>query len=182
MSTELRTAYGEDDRRMDLYYSYDADRGLYYNQKEATSALVIEGNSPGSAIRISEAYLNRAEAYVQWENKTAEALADLNKLRRNRITDYQDVSISDPKLLLDEIRLERRLEFALEGHRWLDLRRYGMPSIKHTWLPGEGMALQTYVLKEKDPMYTLPLPEAVLSINPELTQNVSAYEPERKAE
>lgn len=182
MSTELRTAYGEKDRRMDLYYSYDADRGLYYNQKEGTPALVITGDSPKSAVRISEAYLNRAEAYVLWGNKITEALADLNKLRRNRITDYEDVSISDPDLLLKEIRLERRLEFALEGHRWLDLRRYGMPSIKHTWLPGVGMALQTYVLKEKDPMYTLPLPEAVLGINPALTQNASANAPERKAE
>ena len=109
-------------------------------------------------------------------------MADLNKLRRNRITGYQDVAISDPDLLLKEIRLERRLELTLEGHRWLDLRRYGMPSIKHTWLPGVGMALQTYVLKEKDPMYTLPLPESVIGANPALTQNASAYEPERKAE
>ena len=177
MSTELRTAYGENDRRMDLYYSYDANRGQYYNNKPSAT-----NDAPKSAIRMSEAYLNRAEAYVLWENKTTEALADLNKLRRNRITGYQDVAISDPDLLLKEIRLERRLELTLEGHRWLDLRRYGMPSIKHTWLPGVGMALQTYVLKEKDPMYTLPLPESVIGANPALTQNASAYEPERKAE
>lgn len=182
MSPELRAGYVDGDRRMDLYYSYDSNRNQYYNQKEANSAFGATENSPRSAIRISEAYLNRAEAYVLWENKTTEALADLNKLRRNRIRDYQDVSISDPVLLLEEIRKERRLELALEGHRWLDLRRYGMPSLKHTWLPGVGMPLQTYVLKEKDPMYTLPLPEAVLGINPMLIQNASVNEPERKAE
>ena len=117
-----------------------------------------------------------------WDNKVTEALADLNELRRNRIEGYSDVSISDPTLLLDEIRKERRLELAREGHRWLDLRRYGMPSIKHTWLPGVGLTLQTFVLKAKDPMYTLPLPEAVLGVNPALSQNASANTPERKAE
>ena len=86
MSAELRTAYGENDRRMDLYYSYDANRGQYYNNKPSAT-----NDAPKSAIRMSEAYLNRAEAYVLWENKTTEALADLNKLRRNRITGYQDV-------------------------------------------------------------------------------------------
>lgn len=180
MSPELEAAYILGDRRMDLYYSYDEERRQYYNRKEASYASVE--NSPKSAIRVAEAYLNRAEAYAQWDNKTTEALADLNELRRNRIENYRDVSISDPVRLLQEIRHERRLEFVLEGHRWLDLRRYGMPSIKHTWLPGEGMALQTYVLKEKDPMYTLPLPESVMSVNLGLIQNASANEPERKAE
>lgn len=60
-----------------------------------------------------------------WDNKVTEALKDLNELRRNRIEGYSDVSISDPVLLLEEIRKERRLELAREGHRWLDLRRYG---------------------------------------------------------
>ena len=80
--------------------------------------------------------MNRAEAYVLWDNKVTEALKDLNELRRNRIEGYSDVSISDPVLLLEEIRKERRLELAREGHRWLDLRRYGMPSISH--VEGEG--------------------------------------------
>ena len=182
MAKELEERYSANDRRMDLYYSHDALRGSYYLQKEGTPAYGDLGYAPKQAIRISEAYLNRAEAYVLWDNKVTEALADLNELRRNRIEGYSDVSISDPTLLLEEIRKERRLELAREGHRWLDLRRYGMPSIKHTWLPGVGLTLQTFVLKAKDPMYTLPLPEAVLGVNPALSQNASANTPERKAE
>lgn len=182
MAKELEEGYGANDRRMDLYYSHDENRGHYYLQKTGISASGDLGDAPKQAIRLSEAYLNRAEAYVLWDNKVTEALKDLNELRRNRIEGYSDVSISDPVLLLEEIRKERRLELAREGHRWLDLRRYGMPSIKHTWLPGEGLTLQTFVLKAKDPMYTLPLPEAVLGVNPALSQNASANTPERKAE
>ena len=182
MAKELEEGYGANDRRVDLYYAYDELRGHYYLQKTGTSASGDLGDAPKQAIRLSEAYLNRAEAYVLWDNKVTEALKDLNELRRNRIEGYSDVSISDPVLLLEEIRKERRLELAREGHRWLDLRRYGMPSIKHTWLPGEGLTLQTFVLKAKDPMYTLPLPESVLGVNPALTQNASANTPERKAE
>ena len=48
-----------------------------------------------------EAYLNRAEAYVLWDNKVTEALKDWNELCRNRIEGYSDVSISDPVLLLE---------------------------------------------------------------------------------
>lgn len=70
--------------------------------------------------------MNRAEAYAQIL-KLTEALSDLNKLRRNRIVDYEDVNILDQALLIDEIRLERRRELCFDEHRWFDLRRYGMP-------------------------------------------------------
>lgn len=82
-------------------------------------------------MRISEAYLNRAEAYAQMNGNETKAIADLNTLRRYRITDYQDITnVAD---LLQEIRQERRRELCFDEHRWFDLRRYGMPSITHQY-------------------------------------------------
>ena len=51
-----------------------------------------------------------------------------------------------------------------------DLRRYGMPSFSRTWKVG-GVTVQTYQLQEKDPSYTLPIPQDVLDRNRNLEQN-----------
>ena len=131
------------------------------------------GMTPVNTIRISEAFLNRAEAYAQLKNTTG-ALADLNELRRNRIKGYADIHISDPALLLEEVRLERRLELCFDEQRWFDLRRYGMPSITHRYRYKKADPWMVYTLKEKDPMYTLPISNVALENNTSLEQNASA--------
>ena len=57
------------------------------------------------------------------------------------------------------IKNERRKELVLKGNDGFDLRRYGMPQIVHRW--GE----QVYTLKQNDPSYTMPIPDAVLIKN-----------------
>ena len=52
-------------------------------------------------------------------------------------------------------------------------------------LEGIGMlkdAWMTYTLKEKDPLYTLPIPSEAIKNNIQLEQNASAYEPKRVGE
>lgn len=78
-------------------------------------------------IRISEAYLNRAEASAMLGN-TAEALADLNLIRtRSGLPARTDLTGAT---LLTEILRQRRLEYAFEGHRWFDLKRRGQDVTK----------------------------------------------------
>ena len=55
--------------------------------------------------------------------------------------------------LLAEIRKERYVELCYEGHRWFDLRRYGMPSISHDYKARPNLSWVTYTLREKDPLY-----------------------------
>ena len=159
-------------------------REIFWFSGETIYKITNYGTTPTNTIRISEAYLNRAEAYVLsgQANKNALALADLNELRRNRIVDYEDVNITDKAQLLDEIRTERYVELCFEGHRWFDLRRYGMPAIKHDYKRYGKDAWMTYTLKEKDPLYTLPIPSEAIENNIQLEQNASAYEPKRAGE
>ncbi|MBR5461358.1 MAG: RagB/SusD family nutrient uptake outer membrane protein, partial [Butyricimonas sp.] len=177
-SSDLLSLYTANDKRMGMYIIEDYAaggkfRGYIYNKYG------VEGE-PRQCLRLSEAYLNRAEAYAQMPDKSAEALSDLNELRKKRIEGYEDVNITDPVALLDTIRKERRLELCFEGHRWFDLRRYGMPEIKHVYQESETAPKMVYTLKEKDRMYTLPIPPSVMEKNRQLVQNVSDSEPLRQ--
>lgn len=133
-------------------------------------------------IRVAEMYLNRAEAYIRKYMETGnvedakKALEDLNELRRHRFEDgYVDKKISDfttrEELLAFCLR-ERRRELCGEGnHRWFDLRRTGMPEIKHIYLDENGGQATEYVLEKGDRRYALPIPKEVLKRNSGLVQN-----------
>ena len=170
-SNDLVAGFGENDRRLEfLCRSFSGPGKLSTN-----------GFTPNVTVRSAEAYLNRAEALVLSEiPDLSGALADLNELRRHRITGYTDVNIADTEVLLEEIRKERRLELCHEGHRWFDLRRYGMPSISHDFRTNLVDPLLRYTLEEKDDFYTLPLPQVALESNVMLEQNPSAFKPERE--
>jgi len=79
-------------------------------------------SDPSYIIRIAELYLIRAEARAQ-QDKIAEALADLNAVRDRAGLNALSLTTKDEILL--GIENERRLEFALEPHRWFDLVRTG---------------------------------------------------------
>lgn len=130
------------------------------------------------SIRTSEAILNRAEANVML-NLLPEGMSDLNALRRYRIPNYVDENITDKAQLLQAIHDERRKEFCFELFRWFDLRRNGMPSISHVYKADPGAPDLTYVLKQRDPMYTLPFPNILIVRNPAMEQNPSAKSGER---
>ena len=73
--------------------------------------------------RLAEQYLIRAEARTQRQNVSG-ALSDLNTIRRRaNVSEITDVASAQE--LLDLIADERRVELALEPHRWFDLIRTG---------------------------------------------------------
>ena len=128
----------------------------------------------GHSVRIAEAYLNRAEAYARKQD--GQAVDDINALRDKRIVGYTPVSA----VTIQEVLDERRKELCYEIPRWFDLRRNGMPELIHRWKEGENMPELTFTLKEKDPMYTLPIPDDAFINNGKLSQNESRYSGERE--
>ncbi len=160
VATDLRTSYESGDQR----------KSFWINSNNTIKKLSTKGNYQNyQSLRIAEAYLNRAEAYAKSNNDQG-ALADLNELRRNRITDYQNENLSG-EALKDAIRAERRKELCFEGLRWFDLRRYGMPAISREFKDDPKGSLKTYTLQEKDPFYILPIPSVAFDNNPLLKQN-----------
>jgi tetratricopeptide (TPR) repeat protein len=123
----------------------------------------------GKGMRVAEAYLNRAEAYIQ-TGKSQEALRDLNTLRRHRYADgYVDVQLADVPDLLKFCLEERRRELSFEEHRWFDLRRHGMPAIKHIFHGEVTQAAREITIPPE--RYVLPFSREVLDKNPSLIPN-----------
>jgi len=139
---------------------------------------------------MAEAYVNRAEAYIRTAIKGGDAsllqkaLDDLNALRVRRfIAGAPNAVVSlaslgnDPGQVLQFCLDERRREFSFEELRWFDLRRYGMPSITHTFNPNEpfntypGQPIETYTLPPGNNNYVLKIPQSALVANPALVQN-----------
>lgn len=173
-SSELVSLYSVNDKRKVRWFqgtSYNVHKHRLYDNKR----------TPTNAIRISEAYIARAEANARLGN-VDEALDDYNYLASMRISPYTPRTINGiggEERLLPEILNERRRELCFDEVRWFDLRRLGMPSITHRYKARKSADWQTFVLAERDPLYTLPLPNEVMLQNSELKQNESAYRPQR---
>ncbi|MET0466078.1 MAG: RagB/SusD family nutrient uptake outer membrane protein [Chitinophagaceae bacterium] len=80
-------------------------------------------------LRWPELYLNRAEARYHLSNEVG-ANADLTTIYTARIVGYTPGAPLAGQPLLDEILRQRMLEFAFEGHRFFDLKRYGLTITK----------------------------------------------------
>lgn len=147
---------------------------------QKVSADVISNRGPIKGMRVAELYLNRAEGNIRQylkdgdETKRTAALNDLNFLRSNRYDTrnipYVNVDYTG-QALLDFCKDERRRELCFEDHRWFDLRRYGMPEIKHTFQSADGQTAVEYVLHQADKRYVLPIPLSALTKNPSLQPN-----------
>lgn len=110
--------------------------------------------------RVSEMMLTAAEGYAKSGND-AQAQTTINAFRASRGLAATDATGSDLQAL---IMKERRLELALEGHRWFDLKRNGMdiPKSASANVPN---------ISYSDLRILADLPIGELSLNELLVQN-----------
>ena len=119
------------------------------------------GSDPSYVLRIAEQYLIRAEARTQ-QNNLSGALADLNAVR-TRAGLAASTATTQAAILL-AIENERRLEFALEPHRWFDLARTGRASVLFRDPLANTALLPSF-------RQLLPLPISQLQVDAALVQN-----------
>ena len=170
-----------------MYVTYDTSSGDYYSRAYAEYRRQAEVSGQ-FLFRSAEAYLNFAEASAYLGNE-GDARDALNTLRRNRISTSMNVEVTAAGAeLVTAIRRERRLELALEGHRWFDLRRYMVcgvqpesQSITHEWTYYSNHTSATmterrrFVLQPFDAAYTLPIPQEVITFNTGMENNVRPW-------
>lgn len=115
-SAALRDLHEDGDLRktVNVTTSVPANKTLKYTR--------VAGEDNVQIIRLAEMYLIRAEARAR-QDKINEALGDLNVIR-NR-AGLSDFTNTDTDAIIAAVLKERIIEFAHEGHRWLDIRRTG---------------------------------------------------------
>ncbi|MDM1528093.1 RagB/SusD family nutrient uptake outer membrane protein [Myroides odoratimimus] len=156
----------------DLFNTYDRENDLRFNAsfelvKEAYISKKTGTGEMKASFRTSELYMIKAEALGHL-NRLAEAKNTIEKLIVSRYKPeaaakvIQQLSGLDQKGFISFILDERNKEFALEGHRWFDLRRLNQKKIVHKF------GNDTFILTENDLRYTLPFPKEARENNPNL--------------
>lgn len=130
VSPALYALYLDNDIRKGLIRRGVGNNASYYEMYKFISKSGVLNLDNVPVLRVSELYLNRAEAYAQ-NGQDDLARQDINRIRERAGLNPVDVTLNG-ETLLKEILLQRRLELAFEGHRWFDLKRYGIEVIKPT--------------------------------------------------
>ncbi len=150
------------DVRKASYFKTSTYSGVSYN------AIVKYTGKTGAAanvvdikyLRVAEVLLNKAEAEASL-NKDGDALTDLNELRTNRYANFTPGTESG-STLKEAIRGERRKELAFEGHRFFDLKRWGLAVTRTSAgdrADGSGVAPLVQELPAGDHRFLLPIPQ-----------------------
>lgn len=176
-SDELVGLYDDEDLRKDIFFdeftNTDGDpvfRTVKYERYSYTDYGYMN-------IRLSEAFLNRAEALVQ-QGDVAGATSDLQAIHASRYSDASGVVYpTDAADMLTFVLGERRKELCFEDHhRWFDLRRMeNRPEIVHYFTlvddTGVKQATEKFTLFSDDLNYTLPIPLKERQNNPLIRNN-----------
>lgn len=121
----LLQAFESDDKRKDNYTKLEESTTSYMNYKYRSNGEDgMPNNEYTSVLRLSEQYLNRAEARLQLGHPSA--IEDVNMLRKR--AGLTAISNSIPKeQALKAIIHERRVELCFEwADRWCTLKRLGI--------------------------------------------------------
>ncbi len=159
-STDLVNLYEADDVRNQWLQAEGYDH-LYWTIKYAGKGIGTPDANNTVVLRLSEMYLNRAEAYVN-SGSIEKAAADLNV-----ITAARNATAYGSAVTKEDVYNERRKELAWEGHLWFDLSRWGKGITRVDYVgdpANQNVAAHSY-------MFALPIPKREMDVNENLVQN-----------
>lgn len=178
LSIAAKTSYG------DVRYSINVDPSSIVDINYATSSdfrntdKLIVAKYPGTSAngnlvndikicRISEMYFIKAEALAA-QGKLVEAAAEIKKVRDSRYSTAQPAPVyATAVAALKDILKERRVEFAFEGYRYLDLKRLGVAADETISRDPQDCAINNACsIPNTDHRFTLPIPVIEINGNP----------------
>ena len=144
----------------------------------------VESNLPPSGqsdfnniiLRYADVVLSKAEAIIETGGNVNEAIALINKIRTDRV-DVKITPIPDGlsrEEAREKLRHERRIEFALEGLYWMDIKRWGIGKNIYPIAVRDhnGNIIETKFPNGYLEYYNLlPIPDSERSLNENLEQN-----------
>jgi tetratricopeptide (TPR) repeat protein len=175
---KLAGAFPADDPRIAVTLN-PADRTIRKYVARGRNA----GNGVGSInnyriLRYADVLLLNAEAILQSNGSTAEAIGLINQVRaRARAMAPAGTSPADRSTaesnrttIMDWIMTERLVELAGEGQRWFDLRRWhlqGVITLNNAFFSSNTAANMNFQIKH---LY-FPIPNSEIDVNPNMRQN-----------
>ncbi len=165
------SGYGDAGAAADLYESYEEgdvrgtifqeDNDVVWTAKYAGKGLGTPDVSNTIVFRLSEMYLNRAEAIIEGATVAGVTAADdLKTIAASRGASTQVATRTG-------VYTERNKELAWEGHLWFDLARTGR-DMTRTDFVGDASAKE---VKKGDYRWAMPIPQREYGVNPNLTHN-----------
>ncbi|MDX8340700.1 RagB/SusD family nutrient uptake outer membrane protein [Draconibacterium sp. IB214405] len=186
---EIRTRPVQEDYPRGIATHRDATSTGYYQEKflnpneDITGADAWNTSHDWPIIRYAEVLLTYAEARNEATGPDAEVYSAVNKVRTRVGMPELPAGLSKDEMR-ERIRREWRVEFGMEGRRWLDIRRwdigsevlqgqyYGMKYDPETQTPFIGENVAAGVVRQYESHNRLwPIPKSQLDLNENLTQN-----------
>lgn len=155
------------------YTIYNTNSGIFWNKFVEDFMSYKQRNADLDDydiihLRYADVLLMYAEAQNEAVGPDQSVYTAINtvRVRSNMPPVLQGLSKNEMR---ETIRLERRIELAGEGHRWFDLKRWGIANevLTNVNEPGSG----TGTLKMLPHQYIWPFPQTDIDLNPNLEQN-----------
>lgn len=176
-TTKLLDAFDPSDPRRDITLNA-SDRTInkYVSRNKLDQPGVGSANNP-RLLRYADVLLLKAEAILQSGGSTSDAISLINQIRtraRNMGSGTEPANYStgetDKTTIMNWIMNERLLEFAGEGQRWLDIRRWQMEGL--ITLDNNFFSSNVSTLSFQSPKnLLLPIPSSEIDVNPNVAQN-----------
>ncbi|MBK7097073.1 MAG: RagB/SusD family nutrient uptake outer membrane protein [Sphingobacteriales bacterium] len=164
----------------------DHSRTGYYMRKLVDTSQTVGQTSrttDGIVFRLSELYLNYAEALNEYNPGHSDIAIYINYIRKRAGQPDLPIGLSQSEMR-ERIRIERRIELLAENHRFWDVRRwkiasqtdqniYGMKATKSASAPG-GFIYQKFLVEKRpwrNAMLVIPITLDETFRNPNLVQN-----------
>ncbi len=130
-------------------------------------------------IRYADVLLMLSEAYNE-DGQLDKAVTELNKVRERSnmpgLNSAAHLTVNGKEDMFERIMHERAVELAGEGHRFSDLRRWGLAKEMLNNKIEKGLTgANLFTRKFEDRDYLWPIPAQEIEVNPELTQNPNWY-------
>ncbi len=157
-----------DDIRLQLFSAGSGQRNISTKYRIKVDFTTEQERYDPFILRVSEMYLNRAEAHVG-KNELTEASSDLKAIiGRAFNTSGSELTLeySDDQDLLSLIKRERVKELAFEGHNFFDIVRW-----KDDLVRGSNTASNVQFLPYPNDLFVLPIPQTELNANTNMQGN-----------
>lgn len=126
-------------------------------------------------MRYAEILLNYAEAQNEWKGPEASVYDALDQIRdRVGMPLINRTKYNTKEKLRDAIKNERRVELALEGQRYLDIRRWKMaPQVMKPIYSVNNLLVQNRVWSDK--LYYYPVPQSQMDLSKGILKQNEGY-------